>query len=170
MSIILHLKHWQVFLLLFLFMIVGNFEVEDWPVTNQILGTTGFLLYLGTLITYGHYLYDLLPKNVELNYNLFIVNCFILIATVFVLTFLLEKTEISASGLYALPIFYLFYALWHAVAFPAKALRSIELKREAKLEEYIGMFIMVILWPICIWFIQPRVNRIAEQEPASQNS
>lgn len=166
MKRILHLKHWQIFLVLLLSMLVGNTTIEEYSTLNDVLGVVGATLFFAVLIAYGHYLYDYLPGKVELNYNLFIVNGFLTIANFIAVAVLTESNEVSFTGIYALPGFYIFYAFLHTIAFPVKVLKSIELNREAKLGEYIGLFFGIIFWPFCIWFIQPRVNRIASEEQA----
>lgn len=145
-------------------MFVGNTTIEGFPTVNDVLGVIGVVLFFSLLIAYGHYLYDYLPKKIELNYNMFIINAFLTIASLIAVAILTESNEVSLTGIYALPGFYIFYAFLHTIAFPVKVLKSIELNREARLGEYIGLFFGIIFWPICIWFIQPRVNKLAREE------
>ena len=152
--------------MLILFMVIGNFEIEGNPTLNLIFGKVGFLLYLGVLISYGHYLYSYLPQNVKLNYNLFIINSFLIVAAVLTQNVIYNTSEVNQSSIYAIISIYLLYALLHIIIFPAKGLKSIELGRKARLSEYIGLVFMMIFWPFCIWFVQPRVNRIVGQEKA----
>jgi hypothetical protein len=166
MKRILQLKHWQIFLILLLSMLLGNTTIEGYPTVNDALTLIGTVLFFSILIADGHYLYDYLPRKIELNYNLFIINAFLTIASLIAVAILTESNEVSLTGIYALPGFYIFYAFVHTIAFPVKALKSIELNREARLGEYIGLFFGIIFWPFCIWFIQPRVNRIAREEQA----
>lgn len=147
-------------------MLVGNTTLEDYPGVNDALIIISTVLFFSILVAYGHYLCDYLPKKIELNYNLFIINAFLTIAITIAIAILTESNEVKFTGIYALPGLYIFYAFLHTVAFPAKVLTSIELNREAKLGEYIGLFFMIIFWPFCIWFIQPRVNRIAKEVQA----
>ncbi|GGG29020.1 hypothetical protein GCM10011323_35530 [Pontibacter amylolyticus] len=147
-------------------MLVGNTTIEGYPAVNDVLGVIGAVLFFTILIAYGHYLYDYLPRKVELSYNLFIINAFLTTATLIAVAVLTESNEVSFTGIYALPGFYISYAFLHTIAFPVKVLKSIELNREAKFGEYIALFFGIIFWPFCIWFIQPRVNRIAREEQA----
>ncbi|SDD20433.1 hypothetical protein [Williamwhitmania taraxaci] len=50
-------------------------------------------------------------------------------------------------------IFYTFYNV-------PKSLKSLEIGRKAKLSEWIIDAILLFAFPIGIWFIQPRLNRI----------
>ncbi len=46
--------------------------------------------------------------------------------------------------------------------FAAKTLKSIELGRRAIFSEYIGEFFLIWFYPIGVWILQPRINRIME--------
>ncbi|TPE42590.1 hypothetical protein FJM65_17400 [Pontibacter mangrovi] len=160
MSVILRLKHWQVFLILLFIQLLNNFSYTDNPAVTQACVTAGYLLFLSMLLLYGHQLYDYLPRKVELSYTLFVLNCFLLAAVALVALVLTGKPDVHFTGIYALPALYLLYAMVHVVAFPAKVLCSAELKREAKAAEYVGTFFMIVFWPFCIWVLQPRVNKL----------
>ena len=170
MNKILQLKHWQNFLILFLSLFISNTTIENSPLWNDILGNIGVVLLFSILLTYGHGLYSYLPPKIDLNYNFFIINGFLVITTLIAVGILTESNKVSFTGIYALPGFYLFYAFLHTIAFPAKVLKSIELNREANLEEYIGLFFMIIFWPFCVWFFQPRVNKVTDQELTVSNN
>ena len=145
-------------------MLIGNIEIEGSTNLNLLLNKLGLILYLVVLISYGHSLYGYLPQNVRLNYNLFIINSFLIIAVILTQNVIYETNEMHESSIYALISIYLLYAFLYIIAFPAKTLRSIEMGREAKLVNYIGIFFMIIFWPFCIWFTQSRVNKIADQD------
>jgi hypothetical protein len=160
MRAILRLKHWQIFLVLLLIMLIGNTEIDGQEDLNTFLSLAGLLLYLTTLVAYGHYLYDYLPRRVELNYNLFIINSFIYAVVIIAATLLYGSDGLHLTGLYALPLFYVFYAAFYTLSFPARILKSIELNRNVEFGEYLVLAIGFIFWPFTIWFIQPRVNKI----------
>jgi len=46
--------------------------------------------------------------------------------------------------------------------FAAKTMKSVELGRLAKFEEYAGEFFLIWLSPIGVWFLQPRLNKLTE--------
>jgi hypothetical protein len=69
--------------------------------------------------------------------------------------------EFSTNGLIGfIWIIYLFYAFFQFMFFPGKALKSIELGTKARIGEYFGYFLLTIFWPIGIWIIQPKLNKI----------
>lgn len=65
------------------------------------------------------------------------------------------------SGVEAIPGFYVFFAFLHFLMFPARTLKSIEKDKKADIGECIGDFFLIVFLPIGIWFLQPRINRVA---------
>jgi hypothetical protein len=64
---------------------------------------------------------------------------------------------------YALP-FHLFaiFCLFYSIFFVAKCVRSIELNRAAVLSEWIYVFFGLWFFPVGVWFIQPKIQRIVK--------
>ena len=52
---------------------------------------------------------------------------------------------------------------FYAMIFAAKTLKSAELKREAKISDYLGDFFLVWFFPIGIWIIQPRIHKLINE-------
>lgn len=57
-------------------------------------------------------------------------------------------------------MFCIFYSLY----FVSKTIKTTELKRTVTFSDFIGEFFMIWFFPIGIWFIQPRINRIVSGE------
>lgn len=164
MKFFLNLKHWQVFIILFVGLALFNLTIENNVEITLVLTIVGAIAYSLWPIVLGNELNQLLPKKVKLNYNLFLINIFICLV-VFVGSIIIAYGEtLRFTGIYALPFFYVAYAYLYCLAFPAKALKSIELGREASLGDYIGDFFLIWFLPIGIWFIQPRINKIANKQ------
>jgi hypothetical protein len=53
-------------------------------------------------------------------------------------------------------IFYIFY-------FVAKTFKTVELQREVTFGDFAGEFFLLIFYPIGIWLIQPKINKMIEQ-------
>jgi hypothetical protein len=49
------------------------------------------------------------------------------------------------------------------LSLPARPLKSIELRRNAGIWEYIPEAFQFVLWPLGIWWMQPRVNKIEKR-------
>lgn len=54
------------------------------------------------------------------------------------------------------------FCLIYCTYFVAKTLVSAEMKREAHFSDYIGEFFLIMLFPVGIWFIQPRINALVD--------
>jgi hypothetical protein len=57
-------------------------------------------------------------------------------------------------------MFCIFYSMW----FTAKTIKSIEFKRAVSFSEFAGEFFLLWFFPIGIWIIQPKINKIIEHK------
>lgn len=169
MEKLLRAKHWQIFILLIAGLVASNFKIENNTLTTLILTIIGMMLYFAYPLLIGHFLQNYLPRKVELNHNLFLINSFIWLTTYFLIMILSDGQGMAFNGLAAIPMFYVFYAFLHFLAFPAKTLKSIELNKKAGFGDYIGDFFLIVFLPIGIWFLQPRINRIVEMQKEISN-
>ena len=55
------------------------------------------------------------------------------------------------------------FVLFKFIQFPSRTIKSIELKREARFWEYIADLFTILCWPLGIWWIQPRINKISDK-------
>lgn len=60
--------------------------------------------------------------------------------------------------------FFSIFCIFYNVYFVAKTIKTAELQREAVFGEYIGEFFLILIFPIGIWFIQPRINRMVQKD------
>ncbi len=60
--------------------------------------------------------------------------------------------------------FFSMFCLVYSLYFIAKTVKSVELQREAHFSDYIGDFFLIWFFPVGIWFIQPRINRIVQRD------
>ncbi len=160
MKLFLALKHWQVFLILLIGIVLSNFTIYEDQFSTIIIRVFGFVIYSLWPIIVGNELNQLLPKRVTVNFNFFLINVFICLGTLATILMLSDGEGMTFSGVYALPFFYVFYAYLYCLAFPAKLLNSIETGKEVSLGKYIGDFFLIVFLPIGIWFLQPRINKI----------
>ena len=61
--------------------------------------------------------------------------------------------------LHLFSMFCIFYSLY----FVAKTIKTVELQREVTFGEFIGEFLMIWFYFIGIWFLQPKINRMGEE-------
>lgn len=66
--------------------------------------------------------------------------------------------------------FFSMFCIIYTLYFIAKTLKSVELQREAHFSDYIGEFFLIWFFPVGVWFIQPRVNRIIQGSQLNDTS
>lgn len=117
------------------------------------------------------------PENVKMNIKKFKIFFFIpLIYLVLVSIFIgvvtsgmIESGKAPSFGLimslvviviplHLFSMFCIFYSLY----FVAKTYKTVELQREASFSDFAGEFFMIWFYPIGIWIIQPRINKMIE--------
>ena len=54
--------------------------------------------------------------------------------------------------------------LFYGIYLIAKVMRIAELQREVKVKEVLGDFFLFLFFPLGVWFLQPRVNRMCEKD------
>lgn len=60
--------------------------------------------------------------------------------------------------LHLFSIFCIFYTLY----FVAKTFKTVELQREVRFSDFVGEFFMIWFYPVGIWIIQPKLNKMIE--------
>lgn len=61
--------------------------------------------------------------------------------------------------LHLFSMFCIFYTLY----FVAKTFKTVEFQREVKFSDFAGEFFMIWFYPIGIWIIQPKINKMIEE-------
>ena len=163
MKSILELKHWHIFLTIIAINFLSDINPETLPFVNPFLSLLSILVILLWPLSLGYEMNHLLPPKMKLSPTLFILNGFIIVSALCLSTVLGQDLSYSGNGLSAIPVFYGIFAILHLFTFPAKMLKSLELGRVAHFGDYAGDFFLFLFWPIGIWVIQPRVNRIKEK-------
>lgn len=65
--------------------------------------------------------------------------------------------------LHLFSMFCIFYSLY----FVAKTFKTVELQRETTFSDFAGEFFMIWFYPIGVWIIQPKVNKMVESDNTS---
>ena len=107
---------------------------------------------------------------IPLFYILFI---FILIGT----TFFGISTGSNAVGgiignmlIFIIPMhLFSMFCMFYLLYFVSKTIKTIELERPVTFSDFIGEFFMIWFFPIGIWFIQPRLNKIVSEKNTNGN-
>ncbi|MDF3029119.1 MAG: hypothetical protein K0S23_3426 [Fluviicola sp.] len=66
--------------------------------------------------------------------------------------------------------FFSIFCILHTIYFAAKTIRSAELKRNASFSNFAGDFFLIWIFPVGIWFIQPRINALLNKANDSSTS
>jgi hypothetical protein len=189
MKIFLKAKHWQIFLVTIGLPIL--IEIITMPFI--ILGNNPMLLmsimplmmlffmggFFGWLWAVANGLQYKVPGEIKMKVKKFKIFFFIPLVY-FILIFgfmsfefqgfMTNESEPSVSliglligiiiPLHLFSMFCIFYSLY----FTAKTFKTVELQREVTFSDFAGEFFMIWLFPIGIWIIQPKINKMIENQ------
>ena len=185
-------KHWQLFLLIFgiplicQFIVMGaiisgissenEFNVElmlNYFKIFPLIMALFMGVFFGWFYSVGVGLDKKIPDELKLKVGRFKI--FLLIPVVYMLFFLIFmgtimngmiKTGMAPNldifGLvFPLHIFSMF-CIFYCLYFVAKTIKTAELQREVEFGDFVGEFFLIWFYPIGIWIIQPKINKIIE--------
>jgi hypothetical protein len=184
MKFFLKLKHWQMFGL----MVVIPFCLQLLMLTNMenigpnflkigisILLIYGLLLFTIWLYTLGIHLYSInhipnLLKIRSFKILMFLIPIYLILFVIF--SIIVTSIDIGINHLlidnmvFILPAhFTISLFLIYCIHFVFASLNMVEKKRDVTGKEIFLDFLLLVIFPIGIWFIQPRINKIfAEKE------
>lgn len=180
----LKLKHWQLFVLLFgVSFILQIITFSSIAITNnpKILAyifpitTIIFLgLFLSWFYSMGVNFHKKLPKTVNMNLKKFKI--FLIIPMVYIFFLSIYQTQMISKTIsneqpnptaFALIIpIHLFsmFCIFYCMYFIAKEFKSIELQKPVTFSDFVGEFFLLWFFPIGIWILQPRINKIFESD------
>ena len=157
-TLLLKTKHWQVFVFL-----AAIYYLSTYCTDNSLISVSVFSVllvgYIGWYALLGNTLYKYLPRKIEYSITWFLLDALLLILVYGVIIILFDG-DLRVDGLAAIPFLYLFFAIAHLFWLPAALLVSIESKSKPSFSQYAGTMLQLFFWPVGIWFIQPRLNKI----------
>ena len=180
MTKFLTLKHWQLFGLLigvpmvFQFITIGSVIASKNPTTMfyffPIMMVLFIGLFFGWFYSLGTNLYKKLPETATMNLTKFKIFLFIpVVYMLFLSVFMFGMFSNIATGgqpnpaifalivpLHLFSMFCIFYCLY----FNAKALKTVESQKPVTFSDFAGEFFLIWFFPIGIWIIQPRINKL----------
>ena len=71
------------------------------------------------------------------------------------------------SGIFGiiLPLHFLsMFGILHSMYFVAKTFKTVELQREVSFSDFAGEFFLIWFYPVGIWIIQPKINKMVENK------
>lgn len=88
---------------------------------------------------------------------------------VFVIHTFVQQNEtnlplVAALGILVLLLyFFCIFCMIHTMYFSAKIIRCAELQRDARFSTFVGYFFLIWIFPVGVWFIQPKINALVEK-------
>ena len=181
MRLILQAKHWQIFFVGFFIptlLIAGGFIYSSiFFSMTSLFYSIPLALALSQAVIYawlwvvGNHISEKIEGQ-KLFKTLIKVPCFVLLL---ILVFWLCVTLQLSMGMFSmanvlftslfviLPIQFVFViSLIYCIYFVARSLKQVETKQTPKFEEFFKEFVMILLFPIGIWYLQPKINRITD--------
>lgn len=186
-------KHWQLFTILFLVPILFQFIIMYQMMTSAFEGNPedvesmfSFMQYLpffmiiwlgllyGWMWSVGIGISEKLPEDLKLNTVWFKASVLFPAVYMVIFSFFMasmftnigeEPNIILFTAIFPLHIlamlcgFYTYY-------FIAKVIKTAELKRRVQFGDFVGEFFLLWFFFIGIWILQPRINRLAQDEPS----
>ena len=182
-------KHWQIFLLTFGLQILmqsvlplsfigsSSNTMTIMSIFTMIIGTIIIGVLLGWFWSIGVGLQRKISVDVRMKVGRF--KSFLLIILLF-FTFVIGLSLFSicrSMGIgqtgngsviigmmnLILPLFlFSMYCMFYTLHFVAKTIKTVELQREVSFSDYAGEFFMLLFFPIGIWIVQPKINKVFE--------
>ncbi len=170
MDILFKLKHWQAFIILIIPYIIGMVSWSDYfsfgQTTALNISATSIVIFLSLFFFWIMSIGLVLNKIQENQYRLkkWILIPSILISIVGYANLNFERLKIEQITVpYSISMiltpFVLFGVLYIFINIP-RSLKSAELGRKVIFTEWILYSLLIFFFPIGVWFIQPRLNRI----------
>ena len=158
MKYILEAKHWQLFSILVLpSVIIPNIT----PLIDTLIGATIFAIYLSWLWSIGVVLnerYDFTFNNSSFKISLLFFTTYLMGGSI---VFPIFKETIEKSlWIVFVPHLIAMASLMYAILFCARGLKIIERRTIANTSECWDYFFLLFCFPIGVWFLQPKINRM----------
>lgn len=188
MNIFLRMKHWQLFLLMVGIPIIIEFiglgimfttrDPKSMFFVFPLIMFFSIIINLGWFNALGINLTKKLPETVKMKLNkfkwfLYFPMIYMLILSVFILgilnglSFGLIPTPLLLLLILPIHLFSMF-CLFYCLYYIAKTFKAVELQRPVIFNDYAGEFFLLWFFPIGLWIIQPRINKLfAESSTAS---
>lgn len=157
-TLLLKAKHGQVFTFLAIIYFLSTYCTDNSLISVSVFSVL-LVGYIGWYALLGNTLNRYLPRKIAYSITWFLLDA-LLIILVYGVIMILFDGDLRVDGLAAIPFLYLFFAIVHMFWLPAVLLVSIENKSKPLFSQYAGTMLQLFFWPVGIWFIQPRLNKI----------
>lgn len=163
MNLYLKARHWQMFILLFGGMFFAQFIVTNLSmgIWSLIVPATVFgVIYFGWLWTIAYASSKKLPPELASSPKLMGIGLLYALLYFVFGGYLFFGGNTQMPG-YAMVLHLLaMAAIFYALGFTAKQLIKLQTNKEVSFFNYSGPFFLFWFFPIGVWFIQPKVNKL----------
>jgi hypothetical protein len=182
-SLLLRAKHWQIFFLLFGIFIVGDVAVmssmsaaarspQDFVKIGPLFGAVLVLSMFCTLAWFwsmGSFLSSMVPPPLRLKIGFFRFALTYPALYIFIFIALFQSISTRPALLAIIfPLhFFAVFCMFYDLYFVSKNLVLAETSKSPSFYEYAGPFFLIWFFPVGVWFIQPRINRLYGQPALS---
>jgi hypothetical protein len=166
MDIVFKAKHWQIFGT-FIFLCLFDWVLKD---IDPLIGAFSYIVFisitLGWILLLGYGLARRQNKLDSINFKTFMTTGILLIivdslAKLLSVTQIIESRTIGVAMMLVLAV-YALISLAIIYVYPAKMLKQLETNRDIDINDYFGDIIRLLFFPIGIWAIQPRINKLID--------
>lgn len=153
-------------------------EVSPTMILQFVIPFT-FIILLVLYVFYGWFwavgigLQRFVPEGVSMKVNRFKVFFFIPLIYIGIIglsmaLFFMEgnPSMISPSMILIMVMGHLFamFCMFYVLYFVAKTFKTVELQREVTFGDYVGEFFLFWFYPVGVWVLQPKINKVLEKE------
>ena len=164
MTFVLRAKHWQIFLILFGFLFLNSIVGHVGKLTDDVTYLLSFTLQIAWMLGLGYELNKRSEPKRNFRWIMSVGLVLILVAAMFriktnqdQMTMLIEETNMYIIVGF---VIYLLSSAFAIAGFVARALRSAETGEAVEINDYFKDFLLILFWPIGIWLVQPRINKL----------
>jgi len=174
MNLFLSAKHWQLFIIF-----CGSAFLSDFVTTFSIFfNLLGVGVYLAWMYAISVGMQKMVPPPAKMNVTLFKVFFFIpaiyFILILIVMDYFTKSFGGPFSGRNALIIvpvhLFSMFCIFYCLYFLAKAIKTVELQRVVTFSDFFPEFLLAWFFPIGVWILQPRINKIIKQYEESREN
>lgn len=172
MKFFIKAKNWQLFILLITpmllsqILILSSFLSREMPNTSLFFGLTllMMLLLFGWIWSIASMSFKKLPPELASSPITMKLGLIYAIAYFFVASTFFMNPQGGLPG-YIVPLHLLaMAAIFYSLGFTAKQLIKLEQQKDVSFVDYSGPFFLLWFFPIGVWFLQPKVNRLLSDE------
>jgi len=169
MDIVFKIKHYQIFgTLVFIAFIQSMIQDID-PIAGSVSYIFLISVNIGWIILLGCGLAKRQKDLESARFKIFLWTGLLLIIVasglrLFMATGQIQRETTSNVTVSILFVVYFLTSLTIIFSYPAKTLKQLETNEEIDINDYFGDIFRLLFWPIGIWTIQPRINKLTDIE------